>query len=164
MTIMHADLPAILRGIRLRGWKIAFAESCTGGRLSADLTTVPGSSDVVAGSAVCYQIDAKRNVLGIDFVNEDNVVSQGVAEAMALATRKLYGANIGVATTGYLDGDHPEAYWAMVPPSYEKEGASVITWRHITFPKTTPRSVNREIVVASVMEALTIFASKEPAE
>ena len=54
---LHADIIGV---IRARNFTIAFAESCTGGRLSADLTTVPGSSDVVTDSAVCYQTRTKN--------------------------------------------------------------------------------------------------------
>lgn len=144
-------LELIIQGFAKKGWSLAFAESCTGGRLSADLTTVPGSSDVVAGSAVCYQLQAKRKVLGIDYVNENNVVSQYIAQDMAVAARKLYGAHVGVGTTGYLDGDSPEAYWSIV---YENAGEVPFLWKHVTFSAYAPRSLNREILVEKVMHAL----------
>ena len=166
MALLYRDLPAIIHGLRKMKLRIAFAESCTGGRLAADLTTVPGSSDVVAGSAVCYQVSAKRRVLGLDFVSDRNVVSLQTAKAMALAARGLFYADIGVATTGYLDGEHhregPHAYWATVGPIIvEATGEPHVQWERIDFPSSTPRDLNREILVRAVMESLTVFA-KEP--
>lgn len=152
----HPDIAAIVNGLRANNWTIAFAESCTGGRLSADMTTVPGSSAVVVGSAVCYQTRAKREVLGLEHVTEENVVSGETAEAMAEAARVLYGADIGVATTGYLDGERLGAFWAIYAP--DLDGGTHRLVKFIPFPSTTPRATNREILVYDVMEALTRFA------
>ncbi|MCW8842367.1 MAG: CinA family protein, partial [Rhodobacteraceae bacterium] len=43
-----------LNAARARGWRIATAESCTGGMVSAALTDVPGSSDVFERGFVTY--------------------------------------------------------------------------------------------------------------
>ena len=161
--LLHHAIPAIVHGLRDMNLRIAFAESCTGGRLAADLTTVPGSSDVVMGSAVCYQLEAKRKILGLDFVTVDNVVSLKTVTAMALAARDLFGADVGVATTGWLDGEHPQAYWAAAGPIIdEATGKPHVHWDCIEFPKNNPRDFNREIVVRAVMESLEIFAVKDP--
>jgi hypothetical protein len=44
----------ILQAARRRGWRIATAESCTGGMVSAALTDLPGSSDVFDRGFVTY--------------------------------------------------------------------------------------------------------------
>ena len=160
--LLHHAIPTIVHGLRDMGLRVAFAESCTGGRLAADLTTVPGSSDVVAGSAVCYQLSAKRRVLGLDSVTEQNVVSLQTAKAMALAARRLFAVDIGVATTGWLDGDCPEAYWAMAGPIVSEDGIVHVHWGRVEFPKDNPRDFNREIIVRAVMDSLEIFAVKDP--
>jgi len=157
--MLHPDLSLIINGLKDQGLRIGFAESCTGGRLAADLTTVPGSSLVVAGSLVCYQIDIKQRLLDMYWVNEDNVVSEKTATAMAESARSVLEVDIAVATTGYLDGDNPEAHWALHAP-HLKSGA-INMHRHLTFPKASPRENNREVVIRSVMEALTIFGKKE---
>ena len=161
MNLQQA-LPAIVNGLRARELTIAFAESCTGGQLAAHLTTVPGSSNVVVGSAVCYQIAAKHKILGLDFVTEENVVSLETATTMALAAQRIFESDIGVATTGYLDTDNPHAYWAMCGPHLNdpikiqhRDG-----WR-IDLPSDTPRDFNREKVVLAVMEGLTIWAKEK---
>lgn len=92
---LHADI--IVETLRNRNLTIAFAESCTGGRLSAELTAVSGSSEVVADSAVCYQTRTKRSVLGLEHINDDNVVSERTAVDMAHGARRLYEADVGLA-------------------------------------------------------------------
>lgn len=158
----HRDVPAIIHGLRDGGLTIAFAESCTGGRLAADLTTVPGSSDVVVGSAVCYQLRAKREILGLGYVTEDNVVSERTATDMALRAREMFGADVGVATTGWLDGQR-RAFWAAAGPLKNPDGTPHVHAHLLEFPAESPRDNNREIVIRAVMESLTIFA-KEPAD
>ena len=56
---------AVLAAARARGWRIATAESCTGGLVAAALTEVPGSSDVVDRGFVTYSNAAKREMLGV---------------------------------------------------------------------------------------------------
>ena len=157
--LLHPDVAAIVNGLHSANLTIAFAESCTGGRLSADLTTVPGSSDVVVGSAVCYQLRAKHDVLGLEGVDASNVVSRNTAEEMARAAQRVFKADIGVGTTGLLDGDGPHAYWAVVAPPFSS-GFSYLGWGRIEFPEATPRDLNREILVRAVMEALSVFTRK----
>lgn len=157
---LFRDIPAIVNGLRARNLTIAFAESCTGGRLSADLTTVPGSSDVVMGSAVCYQLAAKHKILGLTDVTEETVVSMRTAKGMASAAQTLYGADIGVGTTGYLDGDDRHAFWAMRGPALNDplKIPHIDGWR-IDFPRDSSRETNREILIRAVMEGLTIWAT-----
>src|SRR5258708_29567124 len=50
--------------LRERQWRIAVAESCTGGLLASRLTDVPGSSDYVERGEVCYSNRAKIEALG----------------------------------------------------------------------------------------------------
>lgn len=162
----HPALPWIVDGLRRRGWRIAFAESCTGGRLAADLTTVSGSSDVVAGSAVCYQIDAKRRVLDLD-VDETTVVSDQTARRMARAAMRIFGAQVGVSSTGYLDGPCREAYWAVAwRPGVLGQDDFTSCCHHVTFGDN-PRHENRERLVASVFTSIATmfdFADSAPME
>ncbi|MBO7131386.1 MAG: CinA family protein, partial [Fibrobacterales bacterium] len=48
-----------------RGWRLATAESCTGGGIGARLTSVPGASDHYVGGVVSYANEVKRDVLGV---------------------------------------------------------------------------------------------------
>jgi nicotinamide-nucleotide amidase len=86
----------------LTGRRIATAESCTGGLLSARLTDLPGSSAYVTGSVVAYSNEAKTDLLDVapDLINEHGAVSEPVAEAMADGALRRFGADTAVAITG----------------------------------------------------------------
>ena len=49
-----------------KGFKVSFAESCTGGLLGATLTSVSGASAVFDGSLVSYANEVKNQKLGVD--------------------------------------------------------------------------------------------------
>ena len=86
----------------LAGRRIATAESCTAGLLSARLTDQPGSSAYVAGAVAAYANEAKIDVLGVDraLIDANGAVSQEVAEAMAAGALRRFGADTAVAITG----------------------------------------------------------------
>ncbi|HUL73770.1 MAG TPA: competence/damage-inducible protein A [Vicinamibacterales bacterium] len=88
--------------LRERGWRVAAAESCTGGLLLGRLTDVPGSSDWVIGGVVAYSNDVKVRDLGVPpaLIAEHGAVSEPVARAMADGVRERLGADVGVAITG----------------------------------------------------------------
>ena len=87
---------------RERGLTIACAESVTGGAVCSGLVSVPGASDAVAGGVVAYTVAAKTGVLGVDaaVIDRHGVVSEEVALAMAIRAQTLFGADVGVGTTG----------------------------------------------------------------
>jgi nicotinamide-nucleotide amidase len=88
--------------LRLRGLRIAAAESCTGGLLMARLTEVPGSSDYVDRGVVVYSNQSKSDLLGVPpaLIALHGAVSEPVAEAMASGALRGGSADIGVAITG----------------------------------------------------------------
>lgn len=96
-------------GARLleRGWRVAAAESCTGGLLMTRLTDVPGSSAWVQGGVVAYANDVKMAQLGVDAeqLRTDGAVSESVARAMADGIRARMKTEIGVAITGIAGPD-----------------------------------------------------------
>lgn len=153
---VQIDLKAIVDGLREKEMTVAFAESCTGGRLSADLTTIPGASDVIMGSLVVYQIVAKKRILGLANVTESNVVSPQTAKEMAAAARELFGSTICIATTGYLDGERPEGVVAVAWPVDKLVRAEYV--EHMS-PSLT-RAMNRELVIHAAMLELMTFAKE----
>jgi nicotinamide-nucleotide amidase len=102
------------RLLRTAGKTIACAESLTGGSLSARLARSPGASDYLLGSAVCYDADAKRSVLGVSpgTIDGPGVVSRECAAEMAAGARKLFGADITVSLTGAAG---PEPHHGVPP-------------------------------------------------
>lgn len=92
----------VLSAARGRGVSLATAESLTGGLISATLTAVPGSSDVVAGGVVGYSFEAKERALGVDAARLTAVgaVDEEVAREMARGARSQTGADMAVSVTG----------------------------------------------------------------
>jgi nicotinamide-nucleotide amidase len=93
---------AVIDELRRRGMKIAVAESCTGGLVTARLVDVPGASDVVLEGVVAYSNEAKMRRLGIEpeTIDRHGAVSLETAAALARGARKSSGADIGVGVTG----------------------------------------------------------------
>ena len=81
---------------------IAVAESCTGGLLSASLTTIPGSSDVFVGGVVAYNNKIKQRILGVpsELIDKYGAVSEQVAQSMALGIRKTFQTDWSIAISG----------------------------------------------------------------
>lgn len=98
--------------LRARGWKLATAESVTGGLVAQRLTSVPGSSEVFAGGFVAYTLDAKEKSLGVrsDTLERYGAVSDQTAKEMAAGARRASGATVAVSVTGVAgpDGGTPE--------------------------------------------------------
>ncbi|MGX6449135.1 competence/damage-inducible protein A, partial [Patulibacter sp. S7RM1-6] len=90
-----------------RGWRVATAESCTGGLLAGRLTERAGSSRVVAGGVVAYANAVKERALGVpaELLREHGAVSAPVAEAMARGAIAAVGADVAISTTGVAGPD-----------------------------------------------------------
>jgi nicotinamide-nucleotide amidase len=88
--------------LRARGWRVAVAESCTGGLLGGRLTEVPGSSDYVAGGVIAYDNAVKQRELCVDagLLERHGAVSEEVARAMAEGVRARFEVEVGAAITG----------------------------------------------------------------
>jgi nicotinamide-nucleotide amidase len=88
--------------LRAKGWRLAAAESCTGGLIAAACTSVAGSSDWFERGFVTYSNAAKREQLGIDaaLIDAHGAVSEAVVEAMALGALAHSPAELAVAVTG----------------------------------------------------------------
>jgi len=84
-----------------KGLSIAVAESLTAGMVCSRIANVPGSSDYLRGGVVTYSGESKEEILGLpkDLLREGSV-NQGVARAMAESVRRMFSADLGVATTG----------------------------------------------------------------
>src|SRR5690606_24881371 len=81
---------------------LASAESCTGGRIAAAFTAIPGISAAFLEGLVTYSNEAKTRLLGVstDLLRAHGAVSREVALAMATGARERAGADWGVSTTG----------------------------------------------------------------
>ena len=91
---------------------LAVAESCTGGRIAAALTAVPGSSKSFFGGVVAYDNSVKMQMLGVqkETLERHGAVSEQTALEMARGVRERLGTDYGVSTTGVAgpSGGTPE--------------------------------------------------------
>ena len=104
------DVDELLETLARRGANLATAESLTGGRLAAAVTSVPGASRVYVGGVVGYASRVKQQLLGVapDLVERHGVVSAECARAMAEGARSVLGATYALSTTGVAGPDEQE--------------------------------------------------------
>jgi nicotinamide-nucleotide amidase len=97
------ELSAILGNTcREARWRVATAESCTGGGVAEAITRSPGSSQWFEGGVVAYANEAKISILGVrpETLAIHGAVSEAVAGEMARGALACTGADIAVGVTG----------------------------------------------------------------
>jgi nicotinamide-nucleotide amidase len=147
-------LAAILRS---KSKKIVFAESCTGGMVSALLAQIPGVSEVFCGSFVTYRQGSKQAWLGISkkSLRGDGAVSLKVTKQMALAAlRRTPEADLSAAVTGHFGPGAPRGkdgrvYLAVA----SRAGKPVVIVVEIVLPKASNR-VQRQRKASLLLFAL----------
>lgn len=104
-----------------RGLTAAVAESLTGGGLTSRFVHVPDSSRYFVGGIVAYSSEAKAELLGVskETLDGPGMVSEECAVEMARGVRGVFGADVGMATTGVagpepLEGHPPGEVWVAV--------------------------------------------------
>ena len=92
---------------KIKGLRLATAESCTGGWIAQAITAIPGSSDIFDCGWVTYSNQAKQRCLGVDqkILEEFGAVSSQTAIAMAEGALQHSSAGISVSTTGIAGPD-----------------------------------------------------------
>jgi PncC family amidohydrolase len=112
--------------LRERGWRLAVAESCTGGLIGHRITNISGSSTYYLGSITAYAYRAKVRLLGVswDTLEKHGAVSEETIREMSLGIRHALAADIGLSVSGIAGptGGSPEK-----PVGY--------TWIGISTPK-----------------------------
>jgi nicotinamide-nucleotide amidase len=90
------------RALAARQWRLATAESCTGGWIAKLMTDVPGSSSWLERGFVTYSNSAKMQMLGVSdaTLEAHGAVSEETARQMAAGAFKASEAHIACAVTG----------------------------------------------------------------
>jgi PncC family amidohydrolase len=88
--------------LRARGWRMATAESSTGGLIGHAITMTPGASDYYAGGVICYSNLAKEVALGVPhaLIEAHGAVSEEVAAALAMGAAHRFETEVGISVTG----------------------------------------------------------------
>ncbi|WP_088283550.1 CinA family protein [Ideonella sp. A 288] len=96
------QVAALADALRGRGWRLATAESCTGGLIAAACTDLAGSSDWFERGFVTYSNAAKTELLGVpaELITLHGAVSEPVARAMVQGALRHSAADLAVAVTG----------------------------------------------------------------
>ena len=97
-----SDVEALAAALKARQWRLASAESCTGGLIAAACTTLAGSSDWFERGVVSYSNESKVELLGVPerLLKRHGAVSAEIARAMAEGMLQRSLAQIAVAVTG----------------------------------------------------------------
>lgn len=108
--IHDKDLPlsVLLRDLMIENsLSLCTAESCTGGYLAHQITTVPGSSKYFKGSIVAYSNEIKQNILKVpsEYIKQHGTVSRQVVESMAANAMNILKSDIAIAISGIAGPD-----------------------------------------------------------
>ena len=170
----------ILKICEANNTKIACAESLTGGLLADAFVRIPGASNVLLGSAVTYDINAKASILHVDkaLLDREGAVHPEVARQMAVGTARLYSQPeygdriIGLSTTGVAgpgpsegkpegrDGDKPAGlvYVGLrIPASLTPDHAEVL--KAVELHLDGMREEVRRLTVFHVLQNLSLFTA-----
>lgn len=167
----------LARWLKQSGLKVVFAESCTGGLVSATLAAIPGISAHLCGSAVTYRNDTKHQWLNVpnNMLRRFGAVSPEVAQSMA--TKVLAHtpeADWSAAVTGHVGPDAPPGLDGCVyigvarrkPPAARRPAFAVAVTKHqLAVAGRVPRQraaatlVLRELVHAIEAETSTARGS-----
>jgi nicotinamide-nucleotide amidase len=154
MTYVKAN--TFIVNAKKRGFRVATAESCTGGLVAAALTEVAGASDVFDRGFVTYSNDAKRDMLGVPeaVIAANGAVSAQTARAMAQGALAHSLADIAVSITGIAGpgGGSAEKPVGLVHFACARRGGRVV---HVE-RRFGPHS-RREIREAAVLQALDLL-------
>ena len=147
---------------------LAVAESVTCGRLQARIGADSGASEYFLGGLTAYSLEQKVKLLQVDRVEAvaTNCVSAKVAGQMARGVCSLFGADVGVATTGYAEASpeqnvtDPFAWWAVCRMS---GGEPVITTGRVSFPGLSRAEVQErvaQVAYDALLESLRATAAR----
>jgi nicotinamide-nucleotide amidase len=144
-----------LASCRARGWRIATAESCTGGLVAAALTAVAGSSDVVERGFVAYSNQAKAELLGVPpaTIAAHGAVSAETAAAMAKGAIARAPVDLAVSVVGVAGpgGGSAEKPVGLVIFGLARRDGPCHTERHVF---AGDRSTVREAAVRTALGLL----------
>ena len=151
-----ARASALLEGYREKGWRIATAESCTGGLVAALLTEIAGSSTVFDRGLVTYSNEAKIDLLGVEpaLLARHGAVSAETAEAMAGGALSRSLADCAVAVTGIAG---PGGGTADKPVGLVHFGFARVGRRPVLIERRFTESSRAAIRIAAMRQALGLL-------
>ena len=148
----------VINALITRGYRIAVAESLTGGQLIASLVDVAGASAALSGGVVAYDTALKHSVLGVseELLSSKGAVDPEVARQMAAGVRTALAVDgrephVGISTTG-VAGPEPQDGQPV-----GRVFVGVAIGDQVTAHELSLSGTRRDIQSATVNEALAIL-------
>jgi nicotinamide-nucleotide amidase len=166
VTPTDRDLEALAltlgRVLEKRGWRLAVAESCTGGWIAKAATDVAGSSHWFDGGIVAYSNAAKLGLLGVpgDVLATHGAVSEEAVRAMAEGARSRFAANVAVAVSGVAGPSGGTAYKPVGTVHFAWAEPGGVTAARRIFAGSR-ESVRRQTVALALERLVEIVAANE---
>jgi nicotinamide-nucleotide amidase len=93
--------------LKVLGYKLGTAESCTGGMIASAITDLPGSSQIFSGSIVSYSNEVKTKLLGVpqEILKKHGAVSGECVKAMVAGAAKILETDAAIAVSGIAGPD-----------------------------------------------------------
>lgn len=156
---------AVAQALMNRGWKIALAESCTGGLVCASLTDLAGSSDWFERGYITYSNAAKSECLNVpaETIESFGAVSEQVAKAMAEGALRNANVNAAISITGIAGptGGSPEKPvgtvcfgWAVKESIGDDLVNTITLTKHFNGDRQIVREQARDFALAQFLELL----------
>lgn len=145
--------------LHARHWRLATAESCTGGLVAGAVTAVAGSSAWFERGFVTYSNAAKHEMLGVpgELIAAHGAVSEPVARAMVEGARARSGAECALSVTGVAGpgGGTPAKPVGMVCFGWLVPGqAPVVTTRHLAGDRVGVRTASVDLALSGLLALL----------
>ena len=145
--------------LREKGLTLAVAESCTGGLLSATLTSLPGISDVFLGGFITYSNAMKTSLLGVQesTLRENGAVSASCCAEMVAGTLANSTADIAISITGIAGpgGASTDKPVGLVYIGIQQKGRQPRIDRHVF--SGDREAVRTQAVIAALTAAISLL-------
>ncbi len=142
-----------------KGWKIASAESCSGGMIASRLVNVSGVSDVFEEGYITYSNAAKHKLLGVSkqSLEQYGAVSSQVAGEMALGAARQARARAAIAVTGIAGpgGGTPQKPVGLVYIGCYVDGKVFVTENYFQGSRQEIRTATTQAALSLLLEKLT---------
>ena len=144
--------------LHARHWRLATAESCTGGLVAGAVTAVAGSSAWFERGFVTYSNAAKHEMLGVpgELIAAHGAVSEPVARAMVEGASARSGAECALSVTGVAGpgGGTPAKPVGMVCFGWLVPGRQLVTTRHLSGDREAVRTASVDLALSGLLALL----------
>lgn len=164
--MMNDKLETLAQLCLKHGFKVATAESCTGGMVSAAMTDIAGSSQWFDAGFVTYSNEAKMAMLGVQDTTllEHGAVSEQVVKEMALGAVHNSQAQFAVSISGIAGpgGGSAEKPVGMVCFAVSSSESTKTETRFFTGDRAQVREAASEHAVSALLSFIQQSRNSKP--